>query len=227
MSLSTSLLAFLSDLKSNNSREWFDVNRSVYTGLKENFEVFVAKLLTEFSEFENLDGVELKHCTFRINRDVRFSKNKAPYKTWFSASLSEGGRKSGFMDYYVHIEPNGQSFIGGGMYNPSPEQLIKFRQEIDYNANAFRSIIDQAAFKKAFGEPQGESLKNAPKGFDPMHPDIDLLKKKSMFFWHHFSDLEVVDDQFIDLVTSHAKILKPYLDFLNASFFDKEPFVKV
>ena len=227
MSLTPSLLAFLLDLKSNNSREWFASNKSVYTDLKENFEEFVSILIEEFGGFENLVGVQVKNCTYRINRDVRFTKNKDPYKTWFSASFSEGGRKSGFMDYYLHIEPNGKSFLGGGMYNPSPEQIAKYRQEIDYNAESLRKIINQKQFVQAFGQAQGESLKNTPKGFDALHPDADLLKIKTMFFWHHFTDAEVTSDQFVDLVIGKAKLLKPYLDFLNATFFDKEPFTQV
>lgn len=227
MSLTPSLLAFLLDLKSNNSREWFAASKPFYLDLKENFEEFVSKLIEEFGEFENLDGVQVKNCTYRINRDVRFTKNKDPYKTWFSASFSEGGRKSGVMDYYLHIEPNGKSFLGGGMYNPSPDQLAKYRQEIDYNAESLRKIIDQKLFVKTYGQAQGESLKNIPKGFDALHPDADLLKVKTMFFWHHFTDAEVTSDHFVDLVVRKAKLLKPYLDFLNATFFDKEPFIKV
>jgi uncharacterized protein (TIGR02453 family) len=227
MSLSPSLLLFLLDLKSNNSREWFGANKPLYLDLKENFEEFVSELITEFGDFENLDGVQVKNCTYRINRDVRFTKNKDPYKTWFSASFSEGGRKSGYMDYYLHIEPNGKSFIGGGMYNPSPEQIIKYRQEIDYNAQALRNIIEQPLFVQSFGQAQGESLKNTPKGFDILHPDADLLKVKTMFFWHHFLDAEVTSTEFVHLVIEKAKVIKPYLDFLNATFFDKEPFIKV
>ncbi|NQW75401.1 MAG: DUF2461 domain-containing protein [Cytophagales bacterium] len=227
MSLTPSLLAFLLDLKSNNSREWFGVNKASYTVLKVKFEEFVAQLILEFGEFENLDGVQVKNCTYRINRDVRFTKNKDPYKTWFSVSISEGGRKSGFMDYYLHIEPNGKSFLGGGMYNPSPDQIAKYRQEIDYNAKGLRKIIDYSLFKETYGPAQGESLKYTPKGFDALHPDADLLKVKTMFFWCHFTDDEVTSDQFVDLVIKKAKVLKPYLDFLNATFFDKEPFLKV
>ena len=101
--------------------EWFAENKAVYEQEKKGFDAWTTELITEFADFENMDGVLLKHCSYRIYRDVRFSKNKAPYKTWFSASFSEGGRKSGLMDYYVHIEPNGASFLGGGMYSPTPE----------------------------------------------------------------------------------------------------------
>ena len=217
MSLSPSLLAFLLDLKSNNSREWFGVNKGIYTDLKIKFEEFVAQLIIEFGEFENLDGVLVKNCTYRINRDVRFTKNKDPYKTWFSVSFSEGGRKSGFMDYYLHIEPNGKSFLGGGMYNPSPDQIAKYRQEIDYNAEGLRKIIDYPLFKETYGPAQGESLKNTPKGFDALHPEADLLKVKTMFFWCHFTDDEVTSDQFVDLVIKKA--VKTLFRFLECYFF--------
>lgn len=227
MSISPSLLAFLSELKQHNSREWFAEHKASYESEKALFDGLIEQLIQEFSAFENMDGVLKKHCSYRLYRDVRFSKNKDPYKTWFSASFSEGGRKSGFMDYYLHIEPKGKSFLGGGMYNPSPEQLAKYRQEIDYNAEGLRKIIDQKQFVQTYGKAEGESLKNIPKGFDALHPDADLLKVKTMFFWHHFTDAEVTSSEFVHLVIEKAKVIKPYLDFLNATFFDKEPFIKV
>ena len=226
MSLSLSLLAFLRDLRVNNSREWFAENKAVYEKEKKGFDTWTTQLISEFADFENMDGVLLKHCSYRIYRDVRFSKNKEPYKTWFSASFSEGGRKSGLMDYYVHIEPNGASFLGGGMYSPSPEQLAAYRQEVDYNAAGLRKIISDKKFANVFGEPIGESLVRIPKGFDPEHADADLLKKKQLFFWKKYTDEDVCNPAFSQQLISDAKVLKPYLDFMNAVFFEKEPFIK-
>jgi uncharacterized protein (TIGR02453 family) len=173
-----------------------------------------------------MDGVLLKHCSYRIYRDVRFSINKEPYKTWFSASFSEGGRKSGLMDYYVHIEPNGASFLGGGMYSPTPEQLAAFRQEVDYNAAGLRKIIKDPTFASIFGEEVGESLVRIPKGFEADHPEAELLKKKQLFFWKKYTDQQVASPEFTQQLISDAKVLKPFLDFLNAVFFEKEPFIK-
>lgn len=224
MSIPASLLNFLSDLKENNTREWFGENKDRFLEQKTAFDQFTIQLISLFSEFENMDGVELKHCSYRIYRDVRFAKDKAPYKTWFSASFSEGGRKSGLMDYYVHIEPGGKSFLGGGMYDPTPEQLALLRQEIDYNAKHLKGIIQSPVFLKVFGEPVGDSLKKMPKGYPVDHPEIELLKKKQLFFWRKYSDSEVVNPMFVESLIKDAQVLKPYLDFLNATFFDKEPF---
>jgi uncharacterized protein (TIGR02453 family) len=226
MSLSPSLLAFLRDLRVNNTREWFAQNKSRYELVKKDFDAWTTELISEFADFENMDGVLLKHCSYRIYRDVRFSKNKEPYKTWFSASFSEGGRKSGLMDYYVHIEPNGASFLGGGMYSPTPEQLVAFRQEVDYNAAGLRKIIKDPAFAGIFGEEVGESLVRIPKGFEADHPEAELLKKKQLFFWKKYTDQQVASPEFTQQLISDAKVLKPFLDFLNAVFFEKEPFIK-
>ena len=226
MSLSPSLLAFLRDLRVNNTREWFAENKSNYEQVKKDFDAWTIELISEFADFENMDGVFLKHCSYRIYRDVRFSKNKEPYKTWFSASFSEGGRKSGLMDYYVHIEPNGASFLGGGMYSPTPEQLAAFRQEVDYNADGLRKIIRYPKFVAVFGEEVGESLVRIPKGFETEHPEADLLKKKQLFFWKKYTDKELCSPDFTKQLIADAKVLKPFLDFMNAVFFEKEPFIK-
>lgn len=226
MSLSPSLLAFLRDLRVNNTREWFAENKAVYEQVKKGFDAWTTELISEFADFENMDGVLLKHCSYRIYRDVRFSKNKEPYKTWFSASFSEGGRKSGLMDYYLHIEPNDASFLGGGMYSPTPEQLAAFRQEVDYNADGLRKIIRDPKFTAVFGEEEGESLVRIPKGFEAEHPDAELLKKKQLFFWKKYTDQELCSPDFTKQLIADAKVLKPFLDFLNAVFFEKEPFIK-
>ena len=226
MSLSPSLLAFLRDLRVNNTREWFAENKATYDLVKKDFDAWTNELISEFADFENMDGVLLKHCSYRIYRDVRFSKNKEPYKTWFSASFSEGGRKSGLMDYYVHIDPNGASFLGGGMYSPTPEQLAAFRQEVDYNADGLRKIIRDPKFTAVFGEEVGESLVRIPKGFDAEHPEAELLKKKQLFFWKKYSDSAVCSADFTKQLIADAKVLKPFLDFMNAVFFEKEPFIK-
>ncbi len=226
MSISPSLLTYLSDLKQHNSREWFAENKGRYEKEKSQFEGYIETLIQEFSAFENMDGVLKKHCSYRIFRDVRFSKNKDPYKTWFSASFSEGGRKSGFMDYYLHIEPGGKSFLGGGMYNPSPEQLAAYRQEVDYNGASLRAIVENPSFVSLFGEAEGDLLKKVPKGFDPSPADELYLRRKQLFYWRHFTDKEIVSTDFTPNLMLAALQLKPFLDFLNATFFDKEPFIK-
>jgi len=223
MAITSELLSFLIDLKTNNNREWFTDHKKEYQFVKTQFEEFVGQLIEDFSAFENMQGIEPKHCIFRIYRDVRFSKDKAPYKPWFSAAFSEGGKNSPYMDYYLHIEPGNKSFIGGGMYAPDPEHLAKFRQEVDYNGDQLIELMNQPAFASNFGKFQGDALKKAPKGYSEDHPHLELLKQKQFFFWKHFTDKEVLDKSFRKEVIKQANILKPVLDFLNISIFDKAP----
>ncbi len=224
MSVSPDLLRFLTDLKANNSREWFAANKSVYDLEKQKFDQLIERLIQEYGAFENMMGVERKHCSYRLYRDVRFSKNKDPYKTWFSASFSEGGRRSGYMDYYLHIEPGGKSFLGGGMYSPTPEQIAKYRQEVDYNGAALRKIVESPSFLATFGKAEGEMLQKVPKGFDPDPADIEYIRRKQLFYWRHYSDKEITAPDFVSKLMQDSKLLKPFLDFLNLTFFDKEPF---
>ncbi|MCU0470185.1 MAG: DUF2461 domain-containing protein [Arcicella sp.] len=219
MSISIQSFEFLRDLKNNNNREWFHANKKRYDTVKANFEETIKELISSIGEFENMTGVQVKDCNYRIARDVRFSLNKDPYKTWLSASFSEGGRKSGRMDYYLHIQEN-ESFLGGGMYSPTPEQLAKLRQEIDYNAQELKQIIYNTDFVKVFGEAEGEAVKSAPKGYSKDHPEIELLRKKQLFFWHKFSNEEVCSPDFVKNVTETCRTLKPFLDFLNHVFFE-------
>lgn len=224
MSISPGLIHFLSDLKAHNSREWFAENKQVYELEKGNFDMFIEELIAQYGTFENMVGVERKHCSYRIYRDVRFSKNKEPYKTWFSASFSEGGRRSDYMDYYLHIEPGGKSFLGGGMYSPTPEQMNKYRQEVDYNGAALRKIVESVNFKAVFGEAEGDLLQKVPKGFDPAPEDVEYIRRKQLFYWRHYSDKEIVQSDFIEKLMHDSKVIKPFLDFLNTTFFDKELF---
>jgi uncharacterized protein (TIGR02453 family) len=227
MSITKSTFQFLQDLKNNNTREWFHANKKRYDIVKADFEETIMELIGTIGEFENLTGVEVKHCNYRIARDVRFTHDKAPYKTWLSASFSEGGRKSGRMDFYLHISEE-ESFLGGGMWAPTSEQLMKLRQEIDYNAKELKDIIFEPNFLKTFGESQGDTVKSAPKGYSKDHPEIDLLRKKQMFFWHKFNNEDVFSTDFVSNVTGTARTLKPFLDYLNAIFFEhQEPEVKL
>lgn len=223
MSLSSELISFLCNLKANNNREWFADNKKEFQVVKIQFDEFVSSLIHDFSAFENMAGVEVKNCVFRIYRDVRFSKDKAPYKPWFSAAFSEGGKNSPYMDYYLHIEPGGKSFIGGGMYAPEPAHLAKYRQEIDYNGDHLVALIQDPKFAANFGQYQGDALKKAPKGYSDDHPYLELLKQKQLFFWKHFTDDELLKNDFQEKVIHNAKLLKPVLDFLNTSIFDKAP----
>ncbi|PWJ58872.1 uncharacterized protein (TIGR02453 family) [Dyadobacter jejuensis] len=215
-------LNFLKNLAQNNNRDWFQANRSSYDAAKADFEVFVSNLIGEIGLIQDLGPLQPKDCIFRINRDVRFSKDKSPYKLNLSAGIGPGGRGAGRVDYYLHIQPNGQSLLGGGMWNPTAAELARYRQEIDYNAHEIRDIIESEKFKSYFPVLHGESLKTAPKGYPKDHPEIDLLRRKSLFFSHSFTDQEVLSADFLQRVMEGILVLKPYCDYMNYILYQEE-----
>jgi len=220
--LEPSTLQFLSELRENNNREWFAENKVRYEAAKAQLEALVEYLLKEAGKFTDLENTKVKDCIFRIYRDIRFSKNKVPYKTHLAFAIGPGGKSSGRIDFYIQIEPGGESFLGGGMWDPTPGQLAKFRQEIDYNVHELKSIIEDPVFKAYYPEVWGESLKTVPKGYAKDHPELELLKRKQMFFMHKYSDREVTSPDFGEKLLEGMRILKPYTDFLNYIFFDEE-----
>src|SRR5690349_17888554 len=150
--LQESTLKFLKGLKKNNNKPWFDKNRTAYDEARSDFELFIQSVLDQHSRNDaDLKELVAKKCMFRINRDIRFSKDKSPYKTNFGASMDRGGRKSGLAGYYFHLEP-GRSFVGGGIWMPSPDVVKKIRQEIDYCFDEFDAIMKSKKFKSTFGE---------------------------------------------------------------------------
>ncbi|MCU0326176.1 MAG: DUF2461 domain-containing protein [Spirosomaceae bacterium] len=222
MQLDQSTLDFLSDLKENNNKEWFHANRKRYETEKERFEKFCQSVLDGLSKFQdNLINTRVKDCIFRINKDIRFSKDKSPYKLNLAAAFGPGGRQSGRIDYYLHIQPNGESFIGGGIWQPTPAQLSKFRQEIDYNPTELKNIIYESNFRDYYKEIWGERVKGAPKGYKIEHPEIELLRYKQLFFMHRYTDSEVISPDFATEFIGACKLLKPYLDYCNYIFFDE------
>lgn len=213
---------FLRDLVQNNNREWFQANRSRYDAAKSELCGVVERVLTGLSPVEPLANTAVKDCIFRINRDIRFSKDKAPYKSNLAFAIGPGGRHSGRIDYYVQIQPGNQSFLGAGMWQPTPANLAKFRQEVDYNVDELKNIIEADEFKAYFPEIHGEMLKVMPKGYPADHPEIDLLRRKELFFVHRYTDKDVLKPNFADEVVRGCRIIKPYCDFLNYLFFDEK-----
>ena len=207
---------FLQSLAKNNNREWFEKRKGRYLEIKAEFEEFVGNLLNEMILFdESLAGLNPKKLTFRIYRDVRFSKDKRPYKNNLSAGFSSKGKMVEEQGYYLHVQ-SGRSFIAGGMWMPNPENLAKIRQEIDYNADKFLKILNDRKFKKLFESlDPDDRLKTAPKGYPADHPQIELLRNKSFIVSHSFTDKEVMDKKFIKKVADVARTLKPLNDFLN------------
>lgn len=212
------ILSFLSELGANNNKEWMDANRGAYLQAKADFEALVNVLLQNLQAIDpGLNGLTAKDCIFRINRDIRFSKDKSPYKHNFGASIAEGGKKSLNAGYYLHIQPGDESFFGGGLYMPPGAQLKKIRQEIDYNAPELLKIVTAEDFKQAYGRIQGEKLSRAPKGYDPHHPNIEFLKLKSYVALHKLSDDDIKSPKLIENLTHNFQVLKPFIDFLNVA----------
>jgi uncharacterized protein (TIGR02453 family) len=162
-----------------------------------------------------LQDIQPKNCVFRINRDVRFSANKDPYKTNFGASFSKGGKKIACAGYYFHLEP-GACFIGGGYWMPMADDLNKIRQEIDYNFEEFKKIISEKKFISYFGSlDTKEKLVRPPKGYEKNNPTLEFLKLKNFIVMASIQDSEVLDNHLIKKVISHFQAMKPLIDFLN------------
>ncbi len=208
-------LDFLTDLAKNNHKQWMDDNKKRYLQAKEHIIDLVSDILQKTSQFDpSISSIEPKKTLFRINRDIRFSKNKDPYKTNFGAFLVEGGRNSGKAGYYLHIQP-GNNFLGGGIYQPSSEVLSKVRQEIDYNGQELKDIINSAEFKKTYPEAHSaDRLKTAPKGYPKDHEHLDLLQLKHYVYMRSASDKEVVSSGFSELVAQSFNVLFPFNQFL-------------
>lgn len=213
-------LQFLNNIAENNNREWFHANKKDYELVKIEFESFCSEILTGLSKFqEDLHNTTAKSCILRINRDIRFSLDKSPYKQYLGAGFGPGGKSSGKVDFYLQIQPN-ESFLGGGMWSPTSIQLANFRQEIDYNPSNLKKIIEKEDFVKYFNEIHGEKVKNAPKRYSTDHPNIDLLSYKQLFFVHKYSDEKVLKKDFYETVIEGCQLLKPYLDYLNKIYFE-------
>jgi len=207
--ISKQVLDLLADLQANNNREWFLQN-------KDAFQVQELAARSFFNDiYEGLqkqDAIE-KMQIFRIYRDVRFSKDKSPYKKFFSAWYSRtkpGNRGS----YYIHIEP-GATFIEGSFWGPETEDLLRIRKEFELDASEIREITSTAKFKKYFGELDGEELKTAPKGFDKGHPNIDLIRKKQFLVTRKFTDKEVTNKNFLPTVLESFEAMKPFLNYMS------------
>jgi uncharacterized protein (TIGR02453 family) len=215
----TTIFQFLTELKANNQKVWLDNNRKLYETAKKDFEQIVQHLIQEVGTFDaGIADLVPKSCIFRLNRDIRFSKDKSPYKLNFGAFMQKGGKKTPLGGYYIHIQPEGESFVGGGIYMPEPGVLAKIRQEIDYNSQEFHQIIDNQDFKNYFGELWGEKVKTAPKGYAKDHPDIEILKLKSFTAFRQFTDEQVNANDFLANTVSAFQTMKPLNDFLNRVF---------
>jgi uncharacterized protein (TIGR02453 family) len=216
--LEVTTVKFLKDLKKNNNKDWFEKNRKVYENAKANYLAFVTTVLNELQKIDNsLEGLEPKQCVFRINRDVRFSKDKSPYKTNMGASFSKGGKKVQAAGYYFHLEP-GQCFIGGGLWMPMAPELKKVRQEIDYCYDEFNKIVSNKKFTAQFGSlDRSEVLSRPPKGYDENNIAIEYLKLKSFIASAPISDADLSSNLLIKKIVATFETMQPLIHFLNRS----------
>jgi len=209
------VLGFVRALKRNNNRDWFQAHRDDYEVARAHFEDFVAALLHELSRTEPLADVSPRDCIFRLNRDLRFSKDKTPYKPYMSAYIAPGGRKSRRMGYYVHIEP-GNTLLAGGLHEPDPGQLASWRAAIDRDPRPFKRIAAAIAFRRNFGEVRGERLKTVPRGYPRDHPEADLLRLKSITVIRQVPDAQVITPAFLHETLKTFKAMKPFLKYLDS-----------
>ena len=210
-------LDFLKELVDNNNREWFQANKERYDKARENVIELTAGIITKLHQVDPGVSADLdpKKCVMRIYRDIRFSKNKIPYKNNFGVSLPASGTKLGGVEYYLHIQP-GKSFIAGGYWMPEAEHLKAIRQEIDYNADELKTIIDDAAFIKLFGEfRKQDQLKTIPRDYSADNENIDLLKLKSFIVSHSLKDKELMSSKATDEIVTVCRSLYPLTAFLK------------
>ena len=217
--LQTSTIKFLKDLKKNNNKPWFDKNRKVYEAAKADFISFIPAVIDQHGKKDaSIKNLLAKDCLFRINRDVRFAKDKSPYKTNMGASINKGGRKAeNSAGYYFHLEPGGV-FTGGGIWMPMPDELKKVRQEIDYNFTDFKKIIAAKKFKTVYGELSSNpeyKLSRVPKGYDPENPAAEFLKLKSYIAMIKISDADLSSKDLVKKTVAAFEALQPLIEFIN------------
>ncbi|GIZ15088.1 DUF2461 domain-containing protein [Capnocytophaga catalasegens] len=203
-------IQFLKDLAQNNNREWFAEHKKEYDAIAKDNKAFFQEI---FQQLQRHDDVTDMHI-FRIYKDVRFSKDKSPYKTNFGASFTR--RKPELRGgYYVHIEPN-NSFVGGGFWAPEKEDVFRVRKEFEMDDEPIRKIIAEPTFQKYFEEIKAyDSLKTAPRGFYKNHPAIDLIKMKHWVVMRPFSDKELADEDFSKEIIATFLAMRPWFDYMS------------
>lgn len=205
----SSSVSFFKKLKKNNNRDWFAENKPKFKELELEIKAFGEELKDRLNEFDNVDRFKL----FRIYRDIRFSKDKTPFKTHFGLYWNRlkprlrGG-------YYLHISPN-NNFLACGFWDPNPKDLYRIRKEFLHDANEFRKILKSKEICSNWGNLEGTELKTAPRNFDKNHPDIDLIRKKQFVFKINYSDKEVLEKRFIDKIELSLKAIRPFLNYMT------------
>lgn len=211
--ISKSNFKFLKDLKANNDRDWFTENKSVYETHQANLVAFADEMIEKLNEHDNVDTPSGKKSVMRVYRDVRFSKDKSPYKTYTGMGFRRGTQllRGG---YYLHIE-SGKNFVGGGFWGPNKDDLLKIRKGIETEETEFRKIFESEEFKSVFGELRGDQLKTCPKGFDKESSAVDLLRFKQYLVMKEFTDAEVQSAGFFEEANNVFKAMRPFLDLMS------------
>ena len=207
--VSQSTLEFLSRLKENNNRVWFDAHKNDFKGEEAKLKGFFNTVLADLNSADTIDKMKI----YRIYKDVRFSKEKIPYNVHRSVGFSRATEKLRG-GYYLRIEP-GNSILAGGFFQPNPTDLLRIRKEFETDATEIRAITNAPVFQKYFGILEGASVKTAPRGFDKTHPAIDLIRKKSFLATRSFTDEEVLSKDFRSEVNASFKALRPFFDYMS------------
>jgi len=204
------VFSFFKRLDKNNNRDWFNENKPEFKELEKEVKQFYNQLFERINVHDEVDKIKI----FRIYRDVRFSKDKTPYKTHFGGSLH---RKKPELrgGYYLHIQPNDESFIATGFWEPHKDDLFRIRKEFEMDASEMRKIMSNKKFKSVWGDLVGDELKTAPKGFDKEHENIDLIRKKMYIFTRKFTDKEVSSQVFLDTVDKSFKAIRPFFNYMS------------
>ena len=221
--LSKESLQFIDDLTANNNRDWFLENKKRYDKFKADYQNLVAAFLSELKPLDaSLAFLEVKNCTFRINRDIRFSKDKTPYKNHLGIWMSAGVKGSNRAGYYIHIGKN-ECFIAGGFYSPEADDLKKVRKEIAFFYDDLQEIVSEKSFQKIYGSlDTSNTLKNAPKDYEKDHPAIEFLKLKSFTATQKFDYNEATKVDFVKKTVEKLILLKPLNDFINRALTVEE-----
>ena len=207
--ISKTTLDFLALLKKNNNRDWFNEHKPAFQVEQTKAKDFYNAVMDGLNTHDEIEKLKI----FRIYRDVRFSKDKTPYKPHFAGNFVRGTKRLRG-GYYLRIRP-GESFLAGGFWEPNKEDLLRIRKEFEMDTTEIREILNNKTFVKHFGKLQGNALKTAPRGFDKEHPDLDLIRMKQFIVTREFADDEVLNPNFIDEVEKSFKAMRPYFDYMS------------
>tara|TARA_B100001093_G_scaffold208166_1_gene199994 strand:+ start:73 stop:750 length:678 start_codon:yes stop_codon:yes gene_type:complete len=204
------VFSFFGELSDNNNRDWFEKNKLRFKKLEVEVKEFLLEVNHKLNDHDHIEKAKM----FRIYRDVRFSKNKTPYKTHFGMAFHRQ-KPSLRGGYYIHLEPN-NSFLGVGFWGPNPSDLFRIRKELEVDAFEFRKIINEKSLKEKWGYLLGDEVKTSPKGFNKDHLNIDLIRKKQYIFSKKVTDEEVISFEFLSLIENHFKSIRPFFDYMSS-----------